>query len=78
MVLVASGRRPIQEDMTALSLFERAGLRTAPQCERCDSTAWATTPGGMRCEEHAVEELTRAIEAHEADWMPRKLRRRRR
>lgn len=63
--------------MTAINVFELAGLRPLPQCERCESTAWATTPSGIRCQEHTVEELEEAIVNQEADWMPRRLRRRR-
>jgi hypothetical protein len=65
------------EGMTAMNLFELSSLRPLPRCERCDSTAWATTPGGVRCQEHAVEELEEAIAHQRADWIPRRLRRRR-
>lgn len=63
--------------MTAINVFELTGLRPLPHCARCESTAWATTPGGLRCQEHAVEELEDAIDNQAADWMPRRLRRRR-
>lgn len=63
--------------MTAINVFELAGLRPLPRCERCEATAWATTPDGTRCQDHAVEELEKAIANDEADWIPRRLRRRR-
>lgn len=64
-------------DMTALNVFELANMRPLPRCERCTSAAWATTPSGVRCQAHAVEELETAIARKEADWIPRRLRRRR-
>lgn len=63
--------------MTALNVFERTGLRPIPRCDRCNSAAWATTPHGLRCQEHALEEMEDAIQRREADWMPRRLKHRR-
>lgn len=63
--------------MTALSVFERRLLRKLPTCERCDNTAWATTPSGYRCEEHAVAEVKQAVAENNCDWMPRLIQRRR-
>lgn len=62
--------------MTALSVFEHTAVKL-PQCERCDKTAWASTPSGPRCEEHTLEEVNEAIAREECDWIPRKLRRNR-
>lgn len=61
--------------MTALSVFERT-LVKLPKCDRCDSVAWASTPSGLRCEEHALQELKAAIARDQCDWVPRRLRRR--
>lgn len=63
--------------MTAMNVFEGTRVRPLPRCERCQAPAWAVTPGGMRCEVHAKAELDEAIADNRADWMPRKLRRRR-
>ncbi|MFP3913878.1 MAG: hypothetical protein ACLFWM_03315 [Actinomycetota bacterium] len=60
-----------------MNVLERTRIRPLPRCERCGATAWASTPGGVRCEAHATEELEQAIADHRADWMPRRLRRRR-
>lgn len=61
--------------MTALSVFEHAAVKL-PRCQRCDKTAWASTPSGPRCEEHTLEEISEAISRDECDWVPRRLRRR--
>lgn len=63
--------------MTAINVFETTRLRPLPRCERCDTTAWASTPDGVRCQDHALAELEAAIRDNRCDWMPRPLRRRR-
>lgn len=63
--------------MTAINVFEMRRLRPLPRCELCETAAWAVTPGGVRCERHALAELDEAISEDRCDWMPRRLRRRR-
>src|SRR5690606_13951178 len=63
--------------MTALSLFETSRVRPMPRCDRCDTPAWAITPGGMLCEAHTRAELAKADAGGSGDWVPRLLRRRR-
>lgn len=65
-----------ERDMTALSVFERKAPKAMPECERCDRPAWADTPGGLRCEEHAIVEVQEAVVRGDCDWVPRILRRR--
>lgn len=63
-------------DMTALSVFELRAPRALPECERCQRPAWADTPEGLRCEEHAIAEVRDAVAHGQCDWVPRILRRR--
>jgi hypothetical protein len=62
--------------MTALSVFERRVPLALPECERCQEPAWADTPGGLRCEKHAIAEVQEAVSRGDCDWVPRILRRR--
>lgn len=60
--------------MTVISIIERRNVATQPQCDRCDRTAWARTPDGLRCEDHAITEVHTAIGEGRCDWVPRILR----
>lgn len=76
-IVMRVGKTDTREAMTALSVFERRAARALPECERCHEPAWAATPGGLRCEKHAIVEVQQAVARGDCDWVPRILRRRR-
>lgn len=62
--------------MTMITLLDRTISLKTGSCDMCDKPAWATTPHGHRCHEHAVDEVREAVAAGTCDWVPRVLRRR--
>jgi hypothetical protein len=62
--------------MTMITILDRSVPPSARTCAHCDKPAWAETPRGLRCHDHAVSEVREAVAAGNCDWVPRVLRRR--
>lgn len=74
MVLSGYESEADNSEMTALTAFERHIRPAAVQCELCERPAWASTPLGMRCQDHALSEVEEAISENRCDWVPRIIR----
>jgi hypothetical protein len=57
-------------NMTLISILERKPVHPLPRCASCDAPALVATPAGLACQEHAVQDVHRSLQARDTHPIP--------